>query len=63
MPFRLTDQMLGVFEPLDGRSIMQLHMARVMAAVRTEAGKEALAAALEVYVSDPILDWYTAAMH
>ncbi len=57
MPFRLSDQMLGVLHPLDGQSIMSFLMTKVMSAVRSDVGIEMLSDALEVYMNDPIVDW------
>lgn len=57
IPFRLTNQLLGLFCPLDGTALVRHHMISVMGALRTEDGKQMLANALAVYLNDPVVDW------
>ena len=57
IPFRLTPQLIGVLQPLDGTVLLRHYMVRAMSHLRSDDGVQVLSNALQVYVNDPLLDW------
>lgn len=57
IPFRLTPQLRGVLQPLDGEGMLRHYMVQTMTALRSAGGYRTLAHALEIYINDPIADW------
>lgn len=54
-PFRMTRTLIGTLAPLDAKAWLEIDMARVMTAL--QSGKNLLGAAMEIFITDPILDW------
>ena len=57
IPFRMTPQLIGVLQPLDGTVLLRHYMVRAMSYLRSDDGVQVLSNALQVYVNDPLLDW------
>jgi DNA-dependent protein kinase catalytic subunit len=57
IPFRLSPQLIGVLQPLDGTGLLRHYMVQVMTCLRGEEGLQTLANALQVYIDDPVVDW------
>jgi DNA-dependent protein kinase catalytic subunit len=57
LPFRLTSQLRGLFQPLDGTMLLRHFMIQAISAIRVEEARSAICNALEVYLNDPVVDW------
>ena len=57
IPFRLTAQLRGMLQPLDGAGLLRHYMIMALSKLRTEHGIAIMSNALEVYINDPVLDW------
>ena len=55
VPFRLTQQMLGVLAPLDSEALLKRSMTCAMSALR--ANKHLLQQNLSIFLDDPTMDW------
>jgi len=58
IPFRLTRSMRGVLLPHDAHQLLKHFMSIALSSFRRQEGMEALINVLELYVNDPVLDWY-----
>lgn len=57
IPFRLSNQLSGLFKPLNGSLIWRQYMISVMNILRQDKHKKRLKTSLDVYIDDPIVDW------
>ena len=57
IPFRLSPQMTGVLQPLDGCVLLRHYMVAAMTSLRDDSGFQIVSNALQVYINDPLLDW------
>ena len=57
IPFRLSPQLVGVLQPLDGCVLLRHYMVAAMTSLREDSGFQIVSNALQVYINDPLLDW------
>ena len=55
MPFRLTQQLLGVLQPLDAAGLLKRSMTYVLGALRENRGL--LIQTMKIFIDDPTVDW------
>lgn len=55
IPFRMTRQFLGIFEPMDSSRLLSLSLMHAMRASRAEMAT--LVSVLQVFIKEPLLDW------
>lgn len=61
LPCRVSPQLLGVLQPQPAYALLSTHMTAVMACLRGRDASRQLLTAMEVFASEPTVDWLLAA--